>query len=261
MTDCWVNIMPRGTVHTLHLRPFNLERHLLTNKCQGICRPQIRRSAPGSLHGGPAAAGAGAARIAALGLGHPAAVGNLLLFESWLRHEVAPQPRQGRSNQRKLQLQLVLKVKDSGMSAKASDATMAVFLDLENLALGERCPSSRASTSKGARATTPQGPHRGEEGLLRFRALQGFQARACTKRLRTHRNSARPTVRQNSADIRMVVDALRSVLHERATSTLSSSRAATRIFRPWSANCARTPDRHRRRRQKFDLGSIHQQLR
>jgi uncharacterized protein (TIGR02466 family) len=45
MTDCWINIMPRQVVHGLHLHAASLAGH------------QIRRSTPGSLHGGTAAQG------------------------------------------------------------------------------------------------------------------------------------------------------------------------------------------------------------
>ena len=44
---------------------------------------------------------------------------------------------------------------------------------------------------------------------------------------------------KNSADIRMVVDAL-DLCYTKRTSTRSSSSAATRISRRWSASCART---------------------
>jgi uncharacterized LabA/DUF88 family protein len=70
-------------------------------------------------------------------------------------------------------------------------------------------PSTPSSTSsQGARTPAAQGQHRGQEGLLRLGALQGIQGADARGRLRADRD---PHVRQsgkNSADIRMVVDAL-----------------------------------------------------
>lgn len=92
MTDCWINIMPRLVVHSLHLHPLStisgtyfvytprgspglkfedprLDRFMAAPPRRAECRPENR-----TWHTVPAAAGA------------------LVLFESWLRHEVAPNP-------------------------------------------------------------------------------------------------------------------------------------------------------------------------
>jgi len=92
MTDCWVNIMPRQVVHSLHLHPLatvsgtyyvktpkgtpglkfedpRLERFMAAPPRLPMARPRNR---PWFII--------------------PAEAGNVVLFESWLRHEVAPNP-------------------------------------------------------------------------------------------------------------------------------------------------------------------------
>ena len=90
MTDCWVNIMPAQVVHSWHLHPLStisgtyyvqtprgssglkledprLERFMAAPPRKANCRPENR---PWIVI--------------------PAEVGNVVLFESWLRHEVPP---------------------------------------------------------------------------------------------------------------------------------------------------------------------------
>lgn len=92
MTDCWVNIMPHQVVHGLHLHPLSavsgtyyvqtpkgspgikledprLDRFMAAPPRKPDCRAENR---PWSVI--------------------PAEAGGLVLFESWLRHEVAPNP-------------------------------------------------------------------------------------------------------------------------------------------------------------------------
>ena len=92
MTDCWVNIMPQQVVHSLHLHPLStvsgtyyvqtpkgspgikfedprLDRFMAAPPRKPDCRPENR---PWSVV--------------------PAQAGKLVLFESWLRHEVVPNP-------------------------------------------------------------------------------------------------------------------------------------------------------------------------
>jgi uncharacterized protein (TIGR02466 family) len=92
MTDCWVNIMPRYVVHSLHLHPLST--------ISGTYYVQTPRGAPGLKFEDPRLDRYMAAppRKADC-LPHnkpwvvmPAAAGSLLLFESWLRHEVVPNP-------------------------------------------------------------------------------------------------------------------------------------------------------------------------
>ena len=92
MTDCWVNLMGQGTAHGLHLHPLStisgtyyvatppgspglkledprLERFMAAPPRLASARPQNR---PWFVI--------------------PAEAGNVVLFESWLRHEVPPNP-------------------------------------------------------------------------------------------------------------------------------------------------------------------------
>ncbi len=89
MTDCWVNIMPPTAAHSLHLHPLSFisgTYYVRTPKgCSGLKfeDPRLDRfmAAP------PKRAGAGPQHQAHVT--YPAEAGNVILFESWLRHEVA----------------------------------------------------------------------------------------------------------------------------------------------------------------------------
>jgi len=88
MTDCWVNIMPRGAAHGLHLHPLSTISGTYYVKtppgCPGLKLedPRLERmmAAPPRR--------ANAARENRPWVVLPAAAGRVLLFESWLRHEV-----------------------------------------------------------------------------------------------------------------------------------------------------------------------------
>jgi uncharacterized protein (TIGR02466 family) len=90
MTDCWVNIMSNPVGHALHLHP------LAT--LSGTYYVHVPRGAPGIKFEDPRLDRFMAAppRTAAARaenrpwITFPAAAGRLVLFESWLRHEVAP---------------------------------------------------------------------------------------------------------------------------------------------------------------------------
>ena len=92
MTDCWINIMPRQVVHSLHLHPLStisgtyyvrtprgapgikfedprLDRFMAAPPRRSDCRPENRPWVT-----------------------VPADAGTVVLFESWLRHEVPPNP-------------------------------------------------------------------------------------------------------------------------------------------------------------------------
>lgn len=92
MTDCWVNIMPRQVVHGLHLHPLATisgTYYVKTPKgCAGIKfeDPRLDRfmAAPPRR--------ADSRRENRPWVTLPAEAGRLVLFESWLRHEVAPNP-------------------------------------------------------------------------------------------------------------------------------------------------------------------------
>jgi uncharacterized protein (TIGR02466 family) len=90
MTDCWINIMPRHTVHGLHLHPHST--------LSGTYYVQVPKGSPGTKFEDPRLDRFMAApprkpkakREAQPWVTFPAAAGHLVLFESWLRHEVAP---------------------------------------------------------------------------------------------------------------------------------------------------------------------------
>jgi len=89
MTDCWVNIMPPSAAHSLHLHPLAFisgTYYVATPPgCAGLKfeDPRLDRfmAAPPKL---PKARPAHQPHIT-----YPALAGNVILFESWLRHEVA----------------------------------------------------------------------------------------------------------------------------------------------------------------------------
>jgi uncharacterized protein (TIGR02466 family) len=89
MTDCWVNINPRHTAHGLHLHPHST--------LSGTYYVQAPRGSPGIKFEDPRLERFMAApprksmarRETQPWVTFPAAVGCVLLFESWLRHEVA----------------------------------------------------------------------------------------------------------------------------------------------------------------------------
>ncbi len=93
MTDCWVNIMPHQVVHSLHLHPLS--------SVSGTYYVQVPRGAPGLKFEDPRLDRFMAAppRKSSCRPGNrqwvsvAAAPGELVLFESWLRHEVSPNPR------------------------------------------------------------------------------------------------------------------------------------------------------------------------
>jgi uncharacterized protein (TIGR02466 family) len=95
MTDCWVNIMPRQVVHGLHLHPLSSisgTYYVRTPKgCPGLKfeDPRLDRfmAAP------PRASTVRADNRPWVVL--PAEAGRVILFESWLRHEVPPNPVTG----------------------------------------------------------------------------------------------------------------------------------------------------------------------
>jgi uncharacterized protein (TIGR02466 family) len=94
MTDCWVNIMPPGTAHGLHLHPLSTisgTYYLATPAGSSALKvedPRLSRmmAAPPRL-----------ARAARQGpwVELPAKRGSLILFESWLRHEVVANRSRG----------------------------------------------------------------------------------------------------------------------------------------------------------------------
>ena len=89
MSDCWVNIMPPMATHSLHLHPLSFlsgTYYVATPRgCPGLKfeDPRLSRfmAAPPKT---PDARAANRTHVT-----YPAIAGNVILFESWLRHEVA----------------------------------------------------------------------------------------------------------------------------------------------------------------------------
>ena len=93
MTDCWVNIMPRQVVHGAHLHPLST--------VSGTYYVQVPAGAPGIKFEDPRLERFMAAPPRKSNcrtenrqwVTLPAAAGSVVLFESWLRHEVTPNTR------------------------------------------------------------------------------------------------------------------------------------------------------------------------
>jgi uncharacterized protein (TIGR02466 family) len=93
MTDCWVNIMPRQVVHSLHLHPLST--------VSGTYYVQVPDGAPGIKFEDPRLERFMAAPPRKSNcrtenrqwVTLPATAGSVVLFESWLRHEVTPNTR------------------------------------------------------------------------------------------------------------------------------------------------------------------------
>jgi uncharacterized protein (TIGR02466 family) len=89
MTDCWVNIMPETAAHSMHLHPNSFisgTYYVVTPPgCPGLKFEDPRLS---SLMAAPPKLPS-ARDTNRLHTTYPAQAGTLLLFESWLRHEVA----------------------------------------------------------------------------------------------------------------------------------------------------------------------------
>lgn len=93
MTDCWVNVMGRGAAHGLHLHPLST--------ISGTYYVAVPPGAPGLKLEDPRLArfmaspprGGGVRRGQRPWVTLRSRAGQLVLFESWLRHEVAPNPR------------------------------------------------------------------------------------------------------------------------------------------------------------------------
>jgi uncharacterized protein (TIGR02466 family) len=90
MTDCWINIMPKLVVHGLHLHPLS--------SVSGTYYVQVPKGAPGikfedprldRFMAAPPRKSGGSRETRRWGT-VAATPGHLVLFESWLRHEVMP---------------------------------------------------------------------------------------------------------------------------------------------------------------------------
>lgn len=90
MTDCWLNVMSQQAVHTLHLHPLSFVSgtyYVAVPRGAGMLKledPRLSRlmAAPPRRQDAPAAVRPF--------VGVRTRAGDLVLFESWLRHEVPP---------------------------------------------------------------------------------------------------------------------------------------------------------------------------
>ena len=92
LTDCWVNIMPRNTAHSLHLHPNSVlsgTYYVTTPRgCAGLKFEDPRLSK--FMAAPPRTANARSENQ--WHTTYSAEAGTVILFESWLRHEVAANP-------------------------------------------------------------------------------------------------------------------------------------------------------------------------
>jgi uncharacterized protein (TIGR02466 family) len=94
MSDCWINIMPHRTAHSLHLHPNSVVSgtyYVATPRgCAGLKFEDPRMSrfmaAPPRV--------ASPRKENQWYVTYPAKAGSVILFESWLRHEVPANPLQ-----------------------------------------------------------------------------------------------------------------------------------------------------------------------
>ena len=95
MTDCWVNIMPPTAVHSMHLHPLSFisgTYYVATPEgCPGLKFEDPRLS---NLMAAPPKR-ADAHESNRTHVTYPAEAGNVILFESWLRHEVSQNRTEG----------------------------------------------------------------------------------------------------------------------------------------------------------------------
>jgi uncharacterized protein (TIGR02466 family) len=82
LTDCWLNVMPAGMVHSLHLHP--------TSFISGTYYVQVPKGAGALKFEDPRLSRMMAAPPGRAFVSLPARAGDVILFESWLRHEVPP---------------------------------------------------------------------------------------------------------------------------------------------------------------------------
>src|SRR4051812_44208940 len=82
LTDCWLNVMPSGVVHSLHLHPASF--------ISGTFYVQVPKGAGALKFEDPRLSKMMAAPPGQAFVSMPARAGEVILFESWLRHEVPP---------------------------------------------------------------------------------------------------------------------------------------------------------------------------
>jgi uncharacterized protein (TIGR02466 family) len=95
MTDCWVNLMPPTAAHSLHLHPLSFISGTYYVRTPAGC-PGLKFEDPRLSKFMAAPPKLATARPAhRTHVTYPAVAGNAILFESWLRHEVASNRAEG----------------------------------------------------------------------------------------------------------------------------------------------------------------------
>lgn len=95
MTDCWVNVMGRRVVHGLHLHPLaTISGTYYVQAPRGCSGLKLEDPRLDRFMGAPPRR-ADSRPETRPWVTIPARAGHLVLFESWLRHEVPPNPSAG----------------------------------------------------------------------------------------------------------------------------------------------------------------------
>jgi len=95
MTDCWVNLMPPTAAHSLHLHPLSFISGTYYVRTPAGC-PGLKFEDPRLSKFMAAPPRRASARpTVRTHVTYPAVAGNVILFESWLRHEVGANRTEG----------------------------------------------------------------------------------------------------------------------------------------------------------------------
>jgi uncharacterized protein (TIGR02466 family) len=88
MTDCWVNVMPKHASHGLHLHPLaTISGTYYVRTPRGASRLKFEDPRLASFMAAPPRKATSRPENRAF-VYYPVTAGNVILFESWLRHEV-----------------------------------------------------------------------------------------------------------------------------------------------------------------------------
>jgi uncharacterized protein (TIGR02466 family) len=88
MTDCWVNVMPRLAAHSLHLHPLaTISGTYYVRTPRGASHIKFEDPRLPSFMAAPPRVAAPRPENRTF-VSYPVTAGNVVLFESWLRHEV-----------------------------------------------------------------------------------------------------------------------------------------------------------------------------
>ncbi|MBI4325375.1 MAG: hypothetical protein HY674_08940 [Chloroflexi bacterium] len=92
MTDCWINIMPKQTMHSFHLHPLSFVSGTYYVRTPRNCsRLKFEDPRLSSLMAAPPKLSPCRPRNQQY-VEYAVAAGHVILFESWLRHEVSTNP-------------------------------------------------------------------------------------------------------------------------------------------------------------------------